>query len=459
MVAETSDECHAFAGFCLYPRRRTLLHGSEHVSIRGRAFDILHLLVLQAGTVVSVSDLMCFVWANIRVEEANLRVQMGILRKALSRYEDARRAIETIPLRGYCFILPVRHYPDGIEHAGSRRQVDLPSLLNPVVGRETVVETIGAELEKRQLLTITGPGGIGKTTVAIATAHRYAKRFQGSIAFVDLSNASDEELAIRTIAKTLKLDVGRGALAELCEHLRSRETLLILDTCEHIVEPVARLAESMLADCNNLTLLVTSREALRASGEWIHRLPPLTFPEDGEKISKANLSTFSAVTLFIDRVRSTVRFEPQERDLPVIGKICRQLDGIPLALELAAARVVDLGLREIAASLDDHCFAILTRGRRTALPRHRTLSAAFDWSYGLLSEDEQRMLRHLANVSGAFTSEHAIVVGGNAGCERPPEALSGLYEKSLLTVDTRNDASMYRLFDTTRVYLAAIGTV
>ena len=127
MVAEASDECHAFAGFCLYPKRRTLLHGSEHVSIRGRAFDILHLLVPQAGTVVSVSDLMSFVWANIRVEEANLRVQMGILRKALSRYEDARRAIETIPLRGYCFILPVRHHPDGIEHPQPHGQADLPT--------------------------------------------------------------------------------------------------------------------------------------------------------------------------------------------------------------------------------------------------------------------------------------------------------------------------------------------
>jgi predicted ATPase len=401
---------------------------------------------------------MSFVWADIKVEEANIRVQMGILRKALSQCEEAQRAIETIALRGYCLVLPVQHHPNGIgsEQFEPRLQTNLPMLLNPIEGRDDAIAVIGAELEKRQLLTITGPAGIGKTTIAIATANHYAKRFQSAITFVDLSHTSDGEGAARAIAEALGLDVQRSPLEELCEHLPTRASLLILDTCEHIVEPVARLAEVLLAHCTNLTLLATSREALRANGEWIHQLPSLTFPEQGQEINEKNMTSFSAITLFVERMRSTTRFEIKKRDLPLIAEICRRLDGIPLALEFAAARVVDLGLRDIAANLDDR-FKILTRGRRTALPRHRTLSAAIDWSYSLLSDDERRMLRHLANISGAFTAEHAVAVGGNAGCERPPEALSGLFEKSLLTVDTRNDAPVYRMLDTTRVYLAGIG--
>jgi predicted ATPase/DNA-binding winged helix-turn-helix (wHTH) protein len=455
MGTEVSEECHAFASFRLYPKRRALLHDGEQVAIGGRAFDMLHLLVLQAGTVVSVSDLMSFVWGNIKVEEANVRVHMGILRKALSRCREAQRAIETVPLRGYCFVLPVQHDMDGIgsERLRPQRQTNVPILLNPVVGRDDAIAVIGAALEERQLLTITGPGGIGKTTVAIATANHHARRFQGAITFVDLSQTSDGEEAAEAIAEALGLDVQRCALEELCEHLRTRASLLILDTCEHIVEAIARLAETLLAHCANLTLLATSREALRANGEWIHRLPSLTSPEQGEEINEENVASFSAITLFIERLRSTMRFEIKKRDLPVIAEICRRLDGIPLALEFAVARVVDLGLRDIAANLDDR-FKILTRGRRTALPRHRTLSAAIDWSYSLLSDDEQRMLRNLASISGAFTAEHAIAVGGDAGCERPPEALSGLYEKSLLSVDLKNDAPIYRLLDTVRVYFA-----
>jgi predicted ATPase len=329
-------------------------------------------------------------------------------------------------------------------------------LPSPIVGRDDAVAIIDTELEKRRFLTITGPGGIGKTTVAIAATNRYAKRFHGAIPFVDLSHASDEEGAARAIAEVLGVDVQRSAPEELCEQLRSCTSILILDTCEHIVEPIARLAEALLAHCANLTVLATSREALRANGEWIYQLPSLSSPEQAEEINETNMANFSAITLFVERLRSTMRFEIKKRDLPVIAEICRRLDGIPLALEFAAARVVDLGLRDIAANLDD-CLKILTRGRRTALPRHRTLSAAIDWSYSLLSDDERRMLRHLASISGEFTAERAIVAGGDGGCERPPEAFSGLFEKSLLAVDTRNDTPVYRLLDTTRAYLAGIG--
>ena len=246
-------------------------------------------------------------------------------------------------------------------------------------------------------------------------------------------------------------------MAALHDHLCAREVLLILDTCEHLVEPMACLAEWLLAACDNLKLLVTSREALRATGEWTHRLASLTFPAEGEAMSTDEIDKFSAVAMFVERAQSSRLGEPFDRDLPYIAEICRRLDGIPLALEFAAARVADLGPARIAARLDDR-FAILTRGRRTALPRHRTLSAALDWSYGLLSSDEQRMLARLARLCGPFDAEQALAEGERAGCQRPNDAFLGLYEKSLISVDIRDDEPSYGLLDTTRAYVNGLPT-
>jgi predicted ATPase/DNA-binding winged helix-turn-helix (wHTH) protein len=453
-IEPMSEECYEFASFRLFPKQRTLLLGTERVEIGGRAFDLLLLLVSQAGNVVSLRDLMRVVWPNITVEEANLRVQMGILRKVLSQCEEAKRAIDTIPLRGYCFVLPVRHHPNkvGLADPELQSRCVLPILPNSTVGRDEAIQVIQAALHERRLVTITGPGGIGKTTVAIATAKRYAASFAGTINFVDLSHVTDGARATQTIAEALELGPREDAIEAICEHLRFRETLLILDTCEHIVEPVAMLAEVILSHCTDLKLLVTSREVLRATGEWTYRLPSLTFPAEGMAIEKKDIANFSAVTLFVDRVQSSTRFEPNGQDLPIIAEICRRLDGIPLALEFAAARVTDLGLRKIAAHLNN-CFEILTRGRRTALPRHRTLTAAFDWSYSLLSQDEQILLSHLAALGGSFTADRALSSCSDAKCKRPSEAFYGLYDKSLLTVEMTSDEPTFRLLDTTRAYV------
>ena len=453
----TSEECYEFGGFRLLPKRRTLMRGGDRVAIGGRALDLLSLLVSRAGNVVSFGDLMRQVWPNVTVEEANVRVQMNILRKILSQWEEANCAINTVPNRGYCFVLPVRHHPNGNEPIGSRakRTPALPILANNIVGREDAIRIIEEALEENRLVTITGPGGIGKTTVAIATVKRYAERFGGVIRFVDLSNVADGAGAARVIAEALHLVPERDALEALCARVGVDDALFVLDTCEHIVEDVALLAERLLGHCPGLKLLVTSREVLRATGEWIHSLPPLTFPAEGEEIDERHLTRFSAVTLFVERVRSTTRFQPSRRDLPKIAEICRRLDGIPLALELAAARVAELGLREIAARLDDR-FSILTRGRRTALPRHRTLAAAFDWSYGLLSDEEQRMLVQLAALRSSFTAERAIASCAASVCKLPTEVFYSLLDKSFLAVERAGEAPMFRLLETTRAYAANI---
>jgi predicted ATPase/DNA-binding winged helix-turn-helix (wHTH) protein len=450
-----SDECFEFASFRLFPRRRALLRGDERIGIGGRALDLLLLLVSQAGNVVTFDDLMRLVWPNVTVDEANVRVQMALLRKVLSQCDEANGAIDTVPNRGYCFVLSVRHHPEGIAADGLRvqRHRALPILLNPTVGRDDAIQIIEEALDKHRLVTITGPGGIGKTTVAIATAQRYAKESPVVIRFIDLSHVADGAGATQAISEALHLAPDGDALEALCEYLGSREALLILDTCEHIVEPVAMLAETMLSRCHGLKLLVTSREALRATGEWTHRLPSLTFPAEEDEFRDKDTANFSAVALFVDRVQSSMRFEPRKRDLPIIAEICRRLDGIPLALEFAAARVADLGLHEIAARLDD-CFAILTRGKRTALPRHRTLSAAFDWSYGLLSEDEQHMLAHLAGLRGLFTARGAVSTCN--ACKKPSEAFYSLFDKSFLSVEMTVEEPTFRLLETTRAYAAGI---
>jgi predicted ATPase/DNA-binding winged helix-turn-helix (wHTH) protein len=450
------DDYFEFASFRLYPKQRRLLRDGGHVVIGGRAFDVLLLLVSKAGAIVSVGDLMHFAWPNLTVEDANLRVQMGTLRRILAACADARRAIATIPLRGYCFVLPVRHHP-ALAETGTRPPsagIGLPILLTPVIGRSDAIEVIGRALTQRRLVTITGPGGIGKTTAAIAIARQDAAGFQQSSAFVDLSHITDAKGVMTAIAEALAIEVDGDVQTTLVRHLNAPGSLLVLDTCEHIVEAVADLARTLLGQCDGLRLLVTSREPLRAIGEWTHRLPSLTFPEEDEGVSEENLLAFSAITLFLERINACTRFTLERGDPPLLGEICRRLDGIPLALEFAAARAPDLGLRGIAAHLDDR-FSILTRGRRTALPRHRTLSATLDWSYSLLSDDEVRVLHTLTTLSVGFTTRQAVGAGSAVGCEDAAEVLGNLYEKSLLAVDMRGEEPVYRLLDTTRAYIAA----
>jgi predicted ATPase len=321
-----------------------------------------------------------------------------------------------------------------------------------MVGREDAIQAIHSALNERRLVSITGPGGIGKTTVAIATAKRYAATFVAVINFVDLSEVTDQAEAVQMIAEALHLLPSRISLEGLCDHFRCRKSLLILDTCEHIVEQIAFLAETLLRRCPDLKLLVTSQEALRATGEWTCRLRSLTFPAEGMPIEARDITRYSAISLFLDRMQSSTCSEPDGTELSIIAEICRRLDGIPLALEFAAGRVADLGLRNIAAHLND-CFAILTRGRRTALPRHRTLIAAFDWSYSLLSDDEKSMLSYLAAFGGSFTAAQAVSNCLDSKCKRPSEAFYSLYDKSLLTSELTSNGPTFRLLDTTRTYV------
>jgi predicted ATPase/DNA-binding winged helix-turn-helix (wHTH) protein len=444
---------YTFGAFRLVCRERKLLLAGEPVQVGSRAFDMLVALVERAGSIIPADELKRLVWPGLTVEESNLRVQLGSVRKALARGEGGRHAIKTVPLQGYCFVLPVvRSDAELTEQVNPDAQHNLPAPLTQIIGRSDAIELLSKSLASHRLITVIGPGGIGKTTIALAVARRSLALFVDGVTFVDFSSLSDPQLVASALASELGIGVvSQDPVAGLVNHLRDKRMLLVLDTCEHVLNVAALLAETLVAELPGIHIIATSREALRAKGEWVHRLPSLPLPSVSGATAAEALA-FPAVELFVQQAAATAgEFELRDSDVPVVVEICRCLDGIPLAIELAAARVDELGLRELSARLHDS-FTALTRGRRTALPRHLTLNAALSWSYDLLGPEEQAMLRRLAVFRGPFSTRAGLAVAG--GERGTAETLSNLFVKSLLSADTNGDALLYRLLDTTRVFAA-----
>ncbi|WP_394836399.1 winged helix-turn-helix domain-containing protein [Pendulispora rubella] len=449
---------YAFGDFRFAPEARHLSLSGATLRLGARALDMLRILVARAGTVVTADELLTLVWPDVTVEETNLRVQIGALRKVLARGEQGRGAIETVP-RGYRFTLPVSRWEDEASEPvlpAEPTRDNLPALLATTVGRAETIAHLGGLLAEQRLVTIAGPGGVGKTTVAVEVARQCLPRFADGICFVDFSSISDPGLVPSALASAFGVGVlSNDPLGGLISYLRKKQMLLLLDTCEHVVDAVASLVESLLSRLSRLRILATSREVLRATGEWAYRLPSLSHPTHTDGLTAADALSFPAVDFFVRCVRATSdRFELGDADADVVAAICHRLDGMPLAIEFAAARVGDLGLREISARLDDR-FNALTKGRRTALPRHQTLAATLEWSYQLLRPEEQAMLRQLSVFRGRFTADAALAVAGTRWA-RPTALtyLSNIFAKSLVTVDIGGEAPLYRLLDTTRAFAA-----
>ena len=443
---------YTFGAFRLVSRERKLLLAGEPVQVGSRAFDMLVVLVERAGSIIPADELKRLVWPGLTVEESNLRVQLGSLRKALARGEGGRQAIKTVPLQGYCFVQPVvQSDAESTERVNPDDPHNLPAPLTQIIGRSDAIELLSKSFASHRLITVIGPGGIGKTTVALAVARRSLAQFADGATFVDFSSLSDPRLVASALASALGIGVvSQDPVAGLVNHLRDQQILLVLDTCEHVLEVAASLVETLLVELPDIHIIATSREALRARGEWVHRLPSLPLPSMSGGTA-AEAVAFPAIELFVQQAAAVGEFELRDSDVPVVVEICRCLDGIPLAIELAAARVDEPGLRELGARLRDS-FSVLTRGRRTALPRHLTLNAALSWSYDLLGSEEQAMLRRLAVFRGPFSARAAsVAAGGGSGAM---ETLSNLFVKSLLSVDANGDILLYRLLDTTRVFAA-----
>lgn len=445
-----------FGEFELAPVARALWRHGEKIRLGSRALDILIALASRPGQIVSKDDLTQLVWRGAFVDETALRVGISAVRKALGNGGD--RCIATVPGRGYCFVLDVETTaakPAAAPPLFERlKQPCLPAQIARVVGRDEIIVALAAEAARRRLLSLVGPGGIGKTTVAVAVADRLRSAFD-VVAFVDLSPIENETQMSAAAAAALGLNLRpqENPVDEIAVAVEQRRVLIVLDNCEHVVDLAAAFVEALLGRAPGVTILATSRERLRAAGEWVHHLSPLDAPPESSTLSADEVRSYPAVELFEERAAFALGgYEINDTDAPYVAEICRRLDGIALAIELAAGRLAGLGVQGLASSLED-CFSILTHGRRTALPRHQTLRATLDWSYRLLSPEDQAALRCLSVFNGSFTLEDAVfVMGPSIRFGEANDRLTSLLEKSLVVARPEEGTFRYRLLDTTRAY-------
>lgn len=455
-----NDHQISFGPFRLHPTARLLEREGIQVKLGDRALDVLIVLIERAGEVVSKRELYSRVWRNAVVEEGSLRVRIVELRKALGDRQSGARYVANVQGQGYSFVTPVlrhRGSKDGVpEDDTSEKPTTLPPRLVRMVGREDTVKKISAQLTAKRFVTIVGPGGIGKTTVAKSVGHRLFDAFKNAIHFVDLSLLTDPSLVPSAVAETLGLKVtSETPVQSIISYLRHKEILLVLDGCEHVIETIAPLAEGLFSEAPRVYILSTSREPLLVEGECVHRILPLESPPDNSDLTATDALKYPAVQLFVERIATRVNeFKLSDADAPSAAAICRRLDGIALAVELAAGRVEAYGVRGTEALLDDQ-FRFLTTSRRTGLPRHQTLRATLDWSYDLLTDTEKTVLRALSIFVGSFTLEAAqeIVSEHDTDDSVVVGAIADLIAKSLVSVELGDSIPRYRLLDTTRAYI------
>jgi len=453
-----SDQAISFGPFRLDPSARLLLRDGKPVRIGGRALDILIVLAARAGEVVSKRDLFASVWSEVNVDEGSLRFHMMTLRKALGDGKSGARFVTNIPGRGYCLVTPISRAvapgEAGVKARVADRPRTLPARLSRMVGRDDAVQRIVEAVVAHRFVTIVGPGGIGKTTVATAAGHVLEADFPNLIWFVDLGSLSEPKLVPGAVASTLGLMVGSDdPIASLVASVRDMRLLLILDGCEHVIETVAPLAETLFEAAPSIHILATGRESLRVEGEHVYRLVPLQCPPQDEALGASDVLDFPAAQLFVERATAAAgEFELTDAEAGAVTSICHRLDGIPLALEIVAARADAFGIKELAARLDDRLL-LTTKGRRTAIPRHQTLRATLDWSYERLPRSEQILLNRLSIFNGVFTlgATSAVCAGDGLSESDIPEGIFDLVAKSLVSVSLGREA-LYRLLDTTRFY-------
>ncbi|MNB59065.1 putative HTH-type transcriptional regulator [compost metagenome] len=450
------NQALGFGPYRIHPGQRLVLEGEQPLRLGRRAMDILLILLAHAGEVVSKQQLMAGVWPDSVVEDINLRVHMAALRKALGDGQVGQRYIITVAQRGYSFVAPV--LPQSMEErpvgdAGGRH--NLPLRRTRMIGRQALVDSLMTQLPRQRCITLVGPGGIGKTTVALRVAEQLIGHYRDGIRLVDLAPLNDPRLICSHLAALLDLALPEGdPLAALVNGLQQRQMLLLLDNCEHLIDAVAMLSESILRGAPKVHILATSRESLRAEGEFVQRLDSLEYPLMNATLNRQQALEYSALQLFIERATAAQEsFELSDAQLPQAIEICHRLDGIPLALELAAAQVAELGLEGLLSQLQGR-LPPLAAGNQSSLERHLTLRATLDWSFNLLDPCEQTCLRRLGVFCGGFTLESAaaVIVGQQIDPGVVFVSITQLVAKSLLSVEVGDEEVFYRLLDTTRRY-------
>src|SRR6202166_824983 len=446
-----------FGPFELSIGERILWRDGQVLPLGDRALDILIYLAEHPGEVIAKKELIDHVWPDVTVEEGSLRVHVAAIRKALADGQFGNRYIANIKGRGYSFVGSVVSLGGGTEsrNAKFRHQGRLPVRPIMMIGRETVVSEVSDKLRKERFVTLLGPGGIGKTTIALAVGRAAAEEFGGEVYFVELESLTDPRHVAGAVATSLGLALkSKDPGLELIDLVGSRKLLIILDSCEHVIEAVASLAEQLYQQTEQVYLLTTSRESLKVEGEHCYRVLPLDCPPDGSEQTANAVLQYPSVQLFVRRVAARAgSVVLTDEEAPLVAEICRKLDGIPLAIELAAGQVAALGLKNTAARLMSRP-ELLKLSHRTAVPRHRTLKATLDWSYDLLSDAERIVFRRIAPFVGHFSLDGARYVAGELGACTGEifDAIAGLVEKSLIATRIDETQAQYRLLDTTRAY-------
>jgi len=434
-----------FGRYKLVPGRRELLADGKPLQVGDRAFDVLLRLTEARGALVGKDDLLKAGWPGQIVEENVLHAQISALRKAFAAERDL---IRTVSGQGYQLTAEVRA---GLPAAFGESST-LQQWISELIGRDEQLQQVLDLLTRKRLVSLCGPGGIGKTRLAGEAARMLLERSAGKVCIAKLAPLSDPRLVPATVANALGLALAGGPVTpeRIAAAIGAQPVVLVLDNCEHLIDACAQLAEALLQHTNAARLLATSREPLGADGEHVYRVPGLDFPEVNAAPDVALRS--ASVRLFLARVReSDPQFASDAAACSTISSICRRLDGIPLAIELAASRAAVLGIDALSSLLDDR-FRILAGGRRTAMPRHQTLRATLDWSHDLLPEPERVILRRLAVFSGPAPLGLASRVVADAKLTQS-EVVAGignLVSKSLVLRDTATGA--YRLLETTRAY-------
>jgi predicted ATPase/DNA-binding winged helix-turn-helix (wHTH) protein len=452
--ARADEDIIVFGPFQLDRIRHELRKDGACLAVGSRAIGILIALTRHPGKTVSSRELLREVWRDTVVEEGTVRVHVALLRKILRDADPDNEYVQNVTGRGYRFVMPVLRSTNTKLPAGRRLGNNLPQRLTSIIGREAVIDVLAEKVTGQRLVTIVGPGGGGKSTVAIGVAQALAESLLSDVYFVDLASIEDNRLVANALASVLGVvPVAPDPLPEVLASLCDRSMLLVLDNCEHIVDAAAELAERVLQSAPGVHILATSREPLRTMGESIVELAPLAVPSEQTQHTRAQLLECPAIQLFVQRAEAHARVQFDDEDVQLVADICRRLGGNPLAIEIAAGQVRFLGLRMLSVSLDDHLLLSID-GRRTAAPRHQSLRATLDWSYGLLTPAEQVSFRRLSVFASRFDLDCAIAVlaDGELSEATAFECLVSLTRKSLVLAETRGGSVSYRLLDLPRAY-------
>ena len=455
-VADGAPVILRFANCELDVARVTLRRDGREVKLEPQAFDVLCYLVEHRGEVVRKEQLLDDVWGDRFVSESALTTRIKSVRQALGDDGSRQAIIRTVHGRGYEFIATVETLErPALEHGAPVPPPDptLPAAMQTLIGRESLLERLAAALREHRLITLVGPGGVGKTSVGLELARRIADRYPDGVKLVELVAVGDEDATLEAVATAIDVHFRRGSSIgdAIIETLRLRRSLVVLDNCEHLVEPVASLAGRIVREAPAVSIVATSREPLGLPGEQVWSVDPLSTGDAGAgALAGGGLDSAPAVALFVERAgASDPGFELSEQNASSVVEICRRLDGIPLAIELAAARARTIDLAEIAARLDER-FGLLKASRRGGDPRHRTMEDAISWSYDLLAPEEQELFSALAVFAGPFdlASAESTCRSGDA-----LDLLTRLVERSMVSVRRpTGGGTRYELLETLREY-------